>query len=107
VKNKFWSKKLVTKRPVMDPLWWQDHVLCMLCMESKDQECHENVTVKLGKCKSLTTTVDQMQKYHKEEWVELYKTGQRHQSIKSFIYTAQKRHNLILLRSSVVPLIQY
>ena len=28
--------------------------------------------------------VDHMQKYHKEEWVELHKTGLMHQSIKSF-----------------------
>jgi hypothetical protein len=63
---------------------WQDHALCMLCMESKDQERREHVTVKLDKCKSLTPMVDQLQKYHKEEWVEDYKTGQLQQSIKSF-----------------------
>ena len=50
---------------------------CMLCMESKDQERREHVTVKLGKCKSPTAMVDHMQKYHKEEWVELHKAGQR------------------------------
>ena len=54
-------------------------------MESKDQECREDVTVKLGKCKSLTAMVDHMQKYHKDEWVELHKVGLRQQSIKSFI----------------------
>ncbi len=44
----------------------QDHDLCMLCMESKDQESREHVTVKLGKCKSPTAMVDNMKKYHKE-----------------------------------------
>ena len=56
----------------------------MLCMESTDHERREHVTVKLGKCKSPTTMVDHMQKYHKEEWVELDKTGLRQKSIKSF-----------------------
>ncbi len=56
----------------------------MFSMESKDQERREHVTVKLGKCKSPTPMVDHMQKYHKEEWVELYKSGQWQKSIKSF-----------------------
>jgi hypothetical protein len=66
--RKFFPKKLATKRPVMDPLSLQDHVLCMLCMESKGQERREHVIVKLGKCKSPTVMVDHMQKYHKEVW---------------------------------------
>ena len=82
--RKFCPKKLAAKRPAMDPLRLQDHALCMLCMESKDQERREHVTVKLGKCKSPTAMVDHMQKYHKEEWVELHKAGQWQQSMKSF-----------------------
>ncbi len=48
----------------------------MMCMESKDQDRREYVTVKLVKCISLTAMVDHMQKYHKEEWLELHKSGQ-------------------------------
>jgi hypothetical protein len=54
-------------------------------MESKDQDRRDHVTVKLGKCKSPTAMVDHMKKYHKEEWVELHKVGQRQKSIKSFV----------------------
>jgi hypothetical protein len=82
--RKFCPKKLSVKRPVMDPFRLQDHVLCMMCMESKDQDRREHVTVKLVKCISPTDMVDHMQKYHKEEWVELHKSGQRQQSMKSF-----------------------
>jgi hypothetical protein len=56
--RKFCPKKLAAKRPAMDPFRLQDHALCMLCMESKDQERREHVTVKLGKCKSPTAMVD-------------------------------------------------
>jgi hypothetical protein len=54
--RKFCPKKLAAKRPAIDPLRLQDHALCMLCMESKDQERREHVKVKLGKCKSPTAT---------------------------------------------------
>ncbi len=75
--RKFCPNKLVMKRLTIDPLWLQDHVLCMLCYESTDQDRRENVTVKLGKCKSPTVMVDHMQKHHKEEWTGLHKTGKQ------------------------------
>ncbi len=44
------------KRLTIDPLWLQDHALCMLCYESTD----------------------------KEEWTGLHKTGKQKQNMKSF-----------------------
>ncbi len=72
------------KRPVIDPLRLQDHALCMLCYESTDQDRRECVTVKLGKCKSPTSMVDHMQKYHEEEWAGLHKVGKQQEIMKSF-----------------------
>jgi hypothetical protein len=43
--RKFCPKKLEEKRPDIDPLWLEDHDLCMMYMESKDQEGRDHVAI--------------------------------------------------------------